>query len=587
MSDVILKDQSGNDVAYENVDSVLLNTTDGGTATYVSEHLIQNQVQADWNQTDETQPDYIKNKPESFESGSQLPEIKTDDEGKVLSVKDGAISWESIALSGGSTSTGDVTWNDLTDIVEEEADLLPRQTVNGFASRMGYYGLYVAERPVPESFDLNIGESYVVEWDNVEYETVAFDASIVTSGSIGLGNGSAFGLPGNNEPFVIGAVEGVAILFISLTEQVEYHTIRIYKREEPRKAIKKELFPTHLQFGEINDTFTLIDGVYKYIYYDNGDGTGSWDVESLIPITSDVHLTVGETYTLTINGIKYITECFQANGLACIGNTLPLDGVDNGIPLVIAEDVDGLLFGSPGFMYVPMIEEPDPTVTTELPFNIKLTFDGSILKKINHKYLHQPDWDVTDMSKASYILNKPFGYMNAGTVVFDGDVQGTIEFGQGIYAAVLNDPISLIANASYTVVFDNNEYTMVAEEVGNGSYSSIQLMNYNPLFTCITNYSGMGINVVAASDTNKHTCTIKLAENVVKKINKDFIPVNLPDVTSEDNNKVMTVVDGSWTAAEPAKGVPEVTTSDNGKFLRVVDGVWSAVFVGNAEEASF
>lgn len=555
MSDVILKDQSGNDVAYENVDSVLLNTTDGGTATYVSEHLIQNQVQADWNQTDETQPDYIKNKPESFESGSH----------------------------------GDVTWNDLTDIVEEETDLLPRQTVDGFASSMGYYGLYVAERQIPESFELNIGESYVVEWDNVEYETVAFDASTFTSGAIGLGNGSAFGLSGNNEPFVIGTVEGLAILYISLTEQVESHTIRIYKREEPRKEIKNKLLPSHLQFGEITVGATLIDGVYKYIYYDNGDGTGSWDVESLIPITSDVHLTDGETYILTINGIDYITECFQVGGLGCIGNTLILDGVDNGIPITIAEDVDGLQLGSPGFLYLPMIEEPDPTVTTELPFNIQLTFNGSILKKINHKYLHQPDWDTTDTSKASYILNKPFGYINAGTVVFDSNIQCSTEFGEGVYVAIPHDPISLIANVSYTVVFDNNEYTMVAEEIGNGSYSSIGLINYDPLFVCITNYNGIGINIIVASDTNKHTCTIKLAENAVKKINKDFIPEidGLPPVTTEDNNKTLTVVDGTWTVAEPAKGVPEVTTSDNGKFLRVVDGVWAAVFVGNAEEASF
>mgnify|MGYP003418854942 CR=1 FL=1 len=38
-------------------------------------------------------------------------------------------------------------------------------------------------------------------------------------------------------------------------------------------------------------------------------------------------------------------------------------------------------------------------------------------------------------------------------------------------------------------------------------------------------------------------------------------------------------------AKEPTS--EEVTTEDNGKFLRVVDGAWTAVFVPNAEEASF
>jgi hypothetical protein len=59
MADVLLKDASGQEDPYENIDTVTLKTTDGGTTTYVSEHLIQNQVQTDWNQTDDIQPDYI------------------------------------------------------------------------------------------------------------------------------------------------------------------------------------------------------------------------------------------------------------------------------------------------------------------------------------------------------------------------------------------------------------------------------------------------------------------------------------------------------------------------------------------------
>ena len=55
-------------------------------ATYISQHLIQNQEQADWNETDITSPSYIKNKPTIFESENELPEVSVADEGKVLGV---------------------------------------------------------------------------------------------------------------------------------------------------------------------------------------------------------------------------------------------------------------------------------------------------------------------------------------------------------------------------------------------------------------------------------------------------------------------------------------------------------------------
>lgn len=67
---------------------------------------------------------------------------------------------------------------------------------------------------------------------------------------------------------------------------------------------------------------------------------------------------------------------------------------------------------------------------------------------------------------------------------------------------------------------------------------------------------------------------------------------SLPDVSDSDNGKIMTVVDGVWTAqtltiSHPIE-LPTVSTSDAGKFLRVsADGLWVAETIPNAEEASF
>ena len=52
----------------------------------------------------------------------------------------------------------------------------------------------------------------------------------------------------------------------------------------------------------------------------------------------------------------------------------------------------------------------------------------------------------------------------------------------------------------------------------------------------------------------------------------------LPNTTSADNGKVLTVKGGKWTKAVPS-GLPAVTAKDNGKVLMVVDGKWAAVKV--------
>ena len=99
----------------------------------------------------------------------------------------------------------------------------------------------------------------------------------------------------------------------------------------------------------------------------------------------------------------------------------------------------------------------------------------------------------------------------------------------------------------------------------------------------------------------------------------------VPSVTTSDNGKVATVVNGVWSAKHPTsygpfsgasasaagavglvpspkkgqqnrylKGdgtwadvLPQVAASDNGKFLRVVSGAWAAVSISDAHGGSF
>lgn len=64
------------------------------------------------------------------------------------------------------------------------------------------------------------------------------------------------------------------------------------------------------------------------------------------------------------------------------------------------------------------------------------------------------------------------------------------------------------------------------------------------------------------------------------------IPYGVPSVTTSDNGKVLTVVNGSWSTSV-IKELPETTTDNNGAFLRIVNGVPTWVVLENAEDGAY
>ena len=163
-------------------------------------------VQPDWNQNDETQPDYVKNRP--FYTGT----VKTVlmEESTVEFVKD--------------------------------------------------HGMYVAE--FPSTFVLTVGETYKVYWDGAAYECTCVSFSNIPL----IGNLSIMGAGSDTgEPFLIGVKNGVKIQIVAADTSAS-HTFSISRfTQEVVKIDEKYLPDTVATKSEVEATQEVLDGVFSSV----------------------------------------------------------------------------------------------------------------------------------------------------------------------------------------------------------------------------------------------------------------------------------------------------------------------------------
>ena len=120
-----------------------------------------------------------------------------------------------------------------------------------------YFGLWgTGIMPAPAA--LKLGQTYIVEWDGTSYECPAQDVSQVLDGIVALGNGSAFGYFGNEEPFIIGVAEDLSgVMCLSLTDTTPTtHTVRIYQ---------KQAFIPKVSALDNNKFLRVVDGVPTWV----------------------------------------------------------------------------------------------------------------------------------------------------------------------------------------------------------------------------------------------------------------------------------------------------------------------------------
>lgn len=260
------------------------------------------QVQANWSQTDDTQPDYIKNKP-------AIPTLP---------------KYTKVASSG--------NYNDLGCKPYGEIVILPEKRIAFSGNSLGIEGLYVSD--VAEGEDNTLlqaqdalvpGERYVVVWDGTEYALTAGDVNDFYENEDGLtylGNQSRLfgGIAGtpidSGEPFIILSKNGTTIYIHTNTEG--WHTVSVTPVNTVRRIDSKYL-PEGLATTE-EVALQLAAILPAYSAADNGkvlgieNGKLAWVKVQAAAGTGGVDASVdGSVLTL-------------GDGATVDGNTLVLDG---------------------------------------------------------------------------------------------------------------------------------------------------------------------------------------------------------------------------------------------------------------------
>lgn len=593
MPDILLKNASGEDVAYENVNAVNLRNTNGGTETFVSNNLIKNQVQVDWNQTDETAVDFIKNKPETFESEAELPEVTEADNGKVLGVVNGLWSKMNAPSGSGSSSSGassvqpDWNQNDSTqaDYIKNRpfyvgddisTALLPAMDLE-FNPEDSYMP-YVFMTPVPSELMQLWSEDWnsaTITWDGVEY--ICEPKSLYGIKAIGnvelmLGTGDS------GEPFLIGCMQDDGNNIC-----IAYSLIDI-----PNIILDASLSYTAVEdasyYYTSTDPLTLIEG--EQYLLDSSFGTFYDLVATKYTLNNTTYIGIGNPSILGLSESSSSDNFF-------IYTATTSDGTQSSAMVVTSAG---------DYVYTVRLCHT-PIITHNVSCDITLR----PMNTIDPKFLREVPWDK--------ISNKPFYDISPGMVISESTVNCVNEFDDNLYYTTV-DEVDLIANVQYAVTWDNTTYYLTAQ----GEGESIILTCDDPNFIIVNGYIDGSTMIIGSQGT--HIYTITTNEETVKKLDSKYLPNNiglpeysssgvddgkilkisgstpvwqmpdsgLPIVDGSSNDKVLKVVNGVWAVAdekEDIKELPTISDTDNGKFLRVVNGVVAWSTIQNAEEVQF
>lgn len=483
---------------------------DGSTATSHTVRIFQKssapaQVQADWNETDETSPAFIKNKPD---------------------------------ISGGSGGGS------------AEKEILPETTITLATednpvyedSQFAYFA--VDGDPICTAIkSLVAGETYQIVWNGTEYSCVATDMSDkvlenMPSGSVVnryiiIGNMAFIGGEDNGAPFMINdmdsVIDGSATLVASImtwpgiTELSYDATIRIYQKTSSG-GVSSWNDLTDKPFGETEAV--LFDGVFQDSLTDtDGDGTNdAWANNMMVQDTSASALVIGQTYKVTWDGVEYECECVAAEsigGLPLVGSMIAITSVPDSIPFMLFRDATGSILGVAGWG-ASLVDSPtDLTASGTYTCKIECT----AVKHLDNKYL---DFMEHHEAEETDVLAEETVACAAKTVNSKEVMMGTLSSG-----------FTLTTDAEYIVESDGVEYVCTATFASGdsawyvGNLGLAGASDTGEPFLIVAGEDGAS---VIFSDTTATSHTIRIFQRIGEEgytVKKEYLPkiAAIADVT--------------------------------------------------------
>lgn len=193
--------------------------------------------------------------------------------------------------------------------------------------------------------------------------------------------------------------------------------------------------------------------------------------------------------------------------------------------------------------------------------------DETKVLQIPGKLLAKANWTENDKESGGYIYNRPFGEIAAGAVIADETVViadsglGDVGGGIGIGALSAINARDFAAGASYTIIFDGDEYTAICEEFD----SKLSLVAYDDNGGIIVGVedSGFAACSLGKYPAGEHTLKIVLAADAVKTLNKRYLPKDITALVE----KVATLEETVKTLSDGVEGVVEAIDTINGEVI--------------------
>ena len=162
--------------------------------------------------------------------------------------------------------------------------LFPKKNLTDFAyiELFDAFGVIIS----PAEFVLELGKTYIVEWDEAQYVCEAQDGGAIEAGAVGIGNLAAANIgDGNDEPFIIGYIPSIGLgIFSSVDMQPTAHTLSIVLKGEADVILR-----------DYKGGITTYEGVEKVALQNTDGGITTFTRGSVMPpIGIDLDFTNGD-----------------------------------------------------------------------------------------------------------------------------------------------------------------------------------------------------------------------------------------------------------------------------------------------------